>query len=491
MMTRNEFAVRLAEHMNADGLHITHNEIEFEDRFCRCGTKCKPNSTNGSYRIFKHGKIYFAWWRNWSTGTEGYFSSVDVDDMSPKAKKEYKQAFDSYSKELGKETEKRLEIALKRASQFWSEGKDLHGNEHGYLKMKQVNSYGLRLSLSGKLMIPAYNQQGKIQNIQKIFTDKDKFKKLFYPWPISGLYYPIHALPEKESDALLIAEGYATAASLRQATGFEVWVAFTAGNLANIAKFARKKYPDKSIVICADYDYPNQTYFEGGGTGLAMARKAALTIGNCYLAVPPHPDEEKIDFNDLACKHGLKTVRKVIKSVLKGKPQNACAMPAGYMLIKDGDKAGLYVKKGGKNILLGRPLEVTALACNSANRNWSKEVEFMDEAGVEHSVIISFADLQEKNWKSILADNGWVSKISNTSDVQEFLLNSEPRLIKQLVEQVGWHQGKSFILPDVTFGDTDSRRYRVGLKGIGRYFTTSGTLEDWKKSPSYAEVIHI
>lgn len=481
MLTKNEFTMELAERMNADGLSISHNEIKFEDRFCRCGTKYKPNSKNGSYRIFKHGKIYFAWWRNWSTATDGKFSSVNPEDMTPKVKEAYKQALNAYSEDLARENDRRLEIALKQAPKFWSRGENLHEKQHGYLRKKQVRSYGLRLSASENLMIPAYNQDGNLQNIQRIFKSGDKYEKYYYPWPTRGTYFPIPASNGKELDALLIAEGYATAASLRQATGLETWVAFSAGNLANIAKFARQKYPDRSIVICADYDKPNQTYPDGGGTGLAMARKAALTIGNCYLAVPPHPDEEKIDFNDFACNQGLKITRKVIKSVLKGKPQNACAMPTGYMLIKDGDKAGLYVKKCGKNILLGRPLEVTALACNSAHRHWSKEVEFLDDAGVEHSVLLPFADLQEKNWKSILADSGWVCKIPNSNYVQEFLLKSEPRLIKQLVEQPGWHQGKSFILPDVTFGEIDNRKYRVGLKGIGQYFTTSGTLEAWKE----------
>lgn len=479
-MTRNEFVMKATERMNNDGLSITPNEIKFEERFCRCGTKFKPESKDGSYRIFKYGKRYWIWWRNWSTGAEGYFSSVDAEAMSPEAKKEYKQAFDLYSKELAKEREKRLEIALKQAPKFWSQGEDLHGKQHEYLKTKQVNSYGLRISSSGKLMIPAYTQDGDIQNIQKIYQVEDRFEKLFYPWPVSGLYYPVSAVAGKESDALLIAEGYATAASLRQATGLETWVAFSAGNLANIVKFARQKYSDRRIVICADYDKPNQTYLEGGGTGLAMARKAALTIGNCYLAVPPHSDEEKIDFNDLACKHDLKTVRKMIKSVLKGKPQNACAMPAGYMLIKDGDKAGLYVKKGGKNILLGKPLEVTALACNSENINWAKEAEFVDDMGVEHSVLISYADLLGKNWQTTLANNGWMGTITTLNEVQKYLANCKPSLTKQLVEQPGWHQGKCFVLPDVTFGQTDNRKYRVELKDAAKCFTTAGTLEAWQ-----------
>ena len=53
---------------------------------------------------------------------------------------------------------------------------------------------------------------------------------------------------------LLIAEGYATAASLHLATGLPVAVAFTAGNIAPVAAELHKRYPRSRLLICADDD---------------------------------------------------------------------------------------------------------------------------------------------------------------------------------------------------------------------------------------------
>ena len=44
----------------------------------------------------------------------------------------------------------------------------------------------------------------------------------------------------------LIAEGYATAASLHEATGLPVIVAFDAGNLLPVAQAIHKRYPAPS-----------------------------------------------------------------------------------------------------------------------------------------------------------------------------------------------------------------------------------------------------
>ena len=57
------------------------------------------------------------------------------------------------------------------------------------------------------------------------------------------------------AQVLLVAEGYATAATLYEATGLPVAVAFDAGNLEPVAKALREKFPNAAITICADNDH--------------------------------------------------------------------------------------------------------------------------------------------------------------------------------------------------------------------------------------------
>jgi putative DNA primase/helicase len=52
----------------------------------------------------------------------------------------------------------------------------------------------------------------------------------------------------------LIAEGYATAATLSQTLGFATVAAFDSGNLLSVAKALHERYPAKQIVIASDDD---------------------------------------------------------------------------------------------------------------------------------------------------------------------------------------------------------------------------------------------
>ena len=111
----------------------------------------------------------------------------------------------------------------------------------------------------------------------------------------------------KESE-ILLAEGYATAATLHMASGKQVAVAFDAENLVAVASVLREKYPELRITVCADNDKPNQ---HSENIGVEKANAAAAAIGG-KVVVPLLSDEEKeaglTDFNDLHRTRGLQAV---------------------------------------------------------------------------------------------------------------------------------------------------------------------------------------
>ena len=83
---------------------------------------------------------------------------------------------------------------------------------------------------------------------------------------------------------VLVAEGYATAATIYQATGHPIAVAFDCGNLEPVARALRKKYPRARIVICADNDLETEQR-TGRNPGMEAARRAAAAVGGT-VAVP-------------------------------------------------------------------------------------------------------------------------------------------------------------------------------------------------------------
>ena len=114
---------------------------------------------------------------------------------------------------------------------------------------------------------------------------------------------------------ILIAEGYATAASLHEATGLTVAVACDCVNLQPVGEALRKKYPAAMLILCADDDA-----WTAGNPGAAKAKDAAQAVGG-KIALPKFCGprmEGQTDFNDLARAEGLEVVRRAIEEALLG-----------------------------------------------------------------------------------------------------------------------------------------------------------------------------
>jgi Uncharacterized protein conserved in bacteria len=113
---------------------------------------------------------------------------------------------------------------------------------------------------------------------------------------VTGLF---HTIGEPKSTRI-IAEGYATAASLHESTSYCVHIAFNCHNLKSVTEVIRKKYPDANLIIAADDDH-----MTNGNPGLSKAKEAAIKFGGA-LAVPDFGENRgsnDTDFNDL---HQLK-----------------------------------------------------------------------------------------------------------------------------------------------------------------------------------------
>jgi putative DNA primase/helicase len=91
----------------------------------------------------------------------------------------------------------------------------------------------------------------------------------------------------QSGNPVLIAEGFATGASLFEQTGHLTVIAFSAGNLKQVAIDTRSLYSTDEIIVCGDNDV--------SGVGQTAAREAALAIGGKYII----PELVGCDFNDV------------------------------------------------------------------------------------------------------------------------------------------------------------------------------------------------
>ena len=227
----------------------------------------------------------------------------------------------------------RADDAARVAGELWRDAQVVHaGNLPGYLVRKGVQAHGVRRLADGTLLVPMRNAAG-LQNLQRIAAEKQaegETDKRFLPGGRkSGLWHLVGEL--NGAGALLLAEGYATAASLHEACGRPVAVAFDAGNLVHVAQALRLLHPTLPMLVCGDDDRATEAR-TGKNTGRDKARsaaRAAATAEGFALAVwPAFPDDAAAgcsDFNDLATVAGAGAVRTQVEAacvaLLAGEPQ--------------------------------------------------------------------------------------------------------------------------------------------------------------------------
>jgi putative DNA primase/helicase len=197
--------------------------------------------------------------------------------------------------------------------------------QHPYLTTKGVQAHGVKIDSAGSLIVPMRDTAGQLHSLQTIQPDGDK--RFLFGGRVSGCY---HSIGKKPDDVLIVGEGFATCASIHEATGYPVVVAFNGGNFAPVALALRTKYPDLKIIIAADDDHQTD-----GNPGTTKAQAAAQAVG-AGVAVPTFPagrPDKATDFNDLHQLAGLDAVKACIDSAIE--IAATCASDAGATGIND------------------------------------------------------------------------------------------------------------------------------------------------------------
>lgn len=239
----------------------------------------------------------------WREGLKSSWCAKPGSAMTPAERDQHKQRIKAAIEQRDADEATRQQCEADKAATRWGEAS--HQVNHPYLQRKGVKAYGIRQD-ADTLLIPLRDTAGKLHSLQTITVDGDKRFK----GRVKGCYHSLG----KPDGVLIVCEGFATGASIHEATGQAVAVAFNAGNLMAVATALHKKYPKQAIVLAADDDHHTE-----GNPGLSSAKLAALAVGGYVVA--PHFQGDRpakaTDFNDMHQLQGLEAVNACFLEILE------------------------------------------------------------------------------------------------------------------------------------------------------------------------------
>lgn len=264
-------------------------------------------------------------------GVSDTWCSKKASELTPEERKAFATRMDEAKAERAADLARVQGEARAASASIWSAGTKASA-EHAYLKRKDLPPYpGIRqlsgdvkymidgeakVARSGNLIVPIFTPAGELASVQII--QPDGTKRYLKGTAKTGNYTSVG----KGGDTVVVAEGWATAARIHQATGLTVFVAFDSGNLPAVAEAIRKKYPERTIIIAADNDRAKMPDGKIKNPGVEAAIKAAKAV-KCRVAVPLFTAAELAkesgrpsDFDDLFQLEGLAAVREAFAAPL-------------------------------------------------------------------------------------------------------------------------------------------------------------------------------
>ncbi|MDD5332112.1 MAG: DUF927 domain-containing protein [Rhodoferax sp.] len=397
-----------------------------------------------------------------------------------------------------------------------------------YLARKGVQAHGVRFAADGWLLVPLRDAAGTLWNVQRIAPEKNhNGKDKFYGPPgikegeggrKSGLW---HLLGDAATDpagpvVVLVAEGYATAASLHEATHRPVAVAFDAGNLAHVAKALRTQYPAALLVLCGDDDLQTSAR-----TGHNPGRDKATTVARAVRGLAVFPEnlpEGGSDFNDLHQAAGLEAVRNIVETAIDAhqaaqtaahaaqadkagqRSQNTLRKPSGAdsgsgatgrdhdpFTVDDSGVWFVGTDQDGKRKppeWICSRLDVRARTRDQDGGGWGYYLSFADPLGnvKQWAMPARMLSADGGEYRATLLNMGLHIATSPRARnlLTTYLQSRDPDEFASCTDRIGWH-GRAFVLPKETIGDSAERIVFQSDSAVENTFRSKGTSDQWRE----------
>ena len=474
--------------------------VEADGKLRRFASNGKRADDSGWY-VLHDGNVPAGAFGCWRLGVSETWRANIGRQLTDAEKQAHRARMDATRVEREAAESKLKDEARIKAAEIWRAARPAL-DDHAYLLRKGVKAHGLLRVHDGALVLRLLDTEGVLHSLQ--FISGDGEKRFLTGGRVTGCYAGLGEATG--ATALCIAEGYATGATIHEATGHPVALAFNAGNLLPVAKALKAKLPDLPLIVCADDDWHLD-----GNPGLAKATAAARSVGG-PLAVPdfgPNRQDGETDFNDVARRLGLDAVRECIAAAKEGGEPGPKTYAATFPKPEDRPRfvvlddwrevdgkrrrPGVYfcgmteAKRGGEAVPFASwicsPLRIEAVTFDERDNNFGRLLRFSNSLGRSRAWAMPMellgGDGSELR-RELLSMGVEIDPAQRARNLLASYLQAErPKRRMRCALQVGWC-GKSFVLPDVVIGpDAESVIYQSGERTRDEY-GTGGTMDEWR-----------
>lgn len=308
---------------------------------------------------------------NWKTGEEDYFPPKNGRGWTEEERLFHEKKIKDASKIESQEKESQQLKTAEEAENLYKHASVFkEGETHPYLIKKGFRDlWPNPVKFSGEtLLVPMRDEKGKTWGLQRIFANGDK--KYLPRQKTKACFFPLNG----DSRKCFVCEGFATGLSIYVATGYQVYIAFTANNLLDVTKIAKSYGRHGEVIIAGDEDKWGEK-----NIGREKAEEAAF-LTNSSLVFPDFSsvnfDTKPTDFNDLMALGGLDELKRQLMGNIQ-KERNPNSDASGFETTENrehatGHKANNWddresnnhgdgnekAKRGDKEIAIGDDLKI-------------------------------------------------------------------------------------------------------------------------------------
>ncbi len=346
----------------------------------------------------------------WFSGKNGSASSYDWqqhEEMFEKAREEERR--------IRAEMQETVAVDLRAE---YDKGLDAFPS-FPYLQAKRIRPHGIKQRRNA-LLIPMNDRAGQLTSIQRILADG---KKLFAKGGrVEGCRYNIGDL--QPDGAAFVGEGFATMATIYEATGTPCVICFTAGNLKRVLTELKEDFPDLDIMVTADNDLETMEK-RGFNPGVEKATAACKALKLKMVVCPVNSD-----FNDLFCQQGADAVVKALSDFEGGNIDDALewldTQSDKVAISKQWARRAIFLDKAEREIFINAVKDRTKIKKSTLQSELKTTTK---------------KKLNSSDWKRSLPFCFWDVTPNENGDLELSISNE---LMYQFFEKSGFHNTELF-----------------------------------------------